>query len=91
VADVDEVDALGAAAVVDREQVAAGEREELRHAVRLEAARDQAAAVQLRRLLRLRGHRGGTYPPDPGVRDGPRWPLAIRAATVDAWTDPTSR
>ena len=38
VAHVDDVDALVAAAVVDREQVPAREREQLRHAVRLEAA-----------------------------------------------------
>ena len=54
VADVDDVDALLAAAVVDREQVAAREREQLRHAVRLEALRDQPAAVQPRALLGLR-------------------------------------
>jgi hypothetical protein len=45
VANVDEVDALLAAAVVDREQVPAGQREELRHAVRLQAPGDQPAAV----------------------------------------------
>ena len=45
-AHVDEVDPLRAAAVVDREQVAAGEREQLAHAVGLQAARDQPAAVQ---------------------------------------------
>ena len=53
VADVDDVDALLAAAVVDREQVAAGEREQLRDAVRLEALRHQAAAVQGGGLLGL--------------------------------------
>ena len=47
VARVDEVDALRAAAVVDREQVAAREREQLRHAVRLQALRDEPPAVQL--------------------------------------------
>ena len=36
-----------AAAVVDREEVAAGEREELGDAVRLQAPRDQQAAVRL--------------------------------------------
>ena len=43
--DVDDVDALLAAAVVDREQVAAGQREQLGDAVAGEAAGDQAAAV----------------------------------------------
>ena len=50
VADVDDVDALLAAAVVDREQVAAREREQLGHAVGLQPAGDQPAAV----------HRGGS-------------------------------
>ena len=43
VADVDDVDALLAAAVVDREQVAAGQREQLRDPVGGEAAGDQPA------------------------------------------------
>ena len=46
VAHVDDVDALVAAAVVDREQVAAREREQLAHAVRLQAPGDQPAAVE---------------------------------------------
>ena len=46
VADVDEVDALGAASVVDGEQVAAREGEQLGHAVRAQRAGHQAAAVQ---------------------------------------------
>jgi hypothetical protein len=45
-AHVDDVDPLGPAPVVDGEDVAAGEREQLRHAVRLEALGDQRAAVQ---------------------------------------------
>ena len=45
VAGVDQVDALGDAAVVDREQVAAGEREQLRDAAVGERAGDQLAAV----------------------------------------------
>ena len=53
VADVDDVDALLAAAVVDREQMTAGEREQLRDAVRLEALRHQAPAVEGGRLLSL--------------------------------------
>ena len=56
VADVDEVDALLAAAVVDREQVAAREREELRHARGLQPPGDEAAAVDLRALLDLGRH-----------------------------------
>ena len=43
--DVDDVDALLLAAVVDREDVAAREREQLRHAVGLQALGDQAAAA----------------------------------------------
>ena len=58
VAGVDEVDALLAAAVVDREQVAAREREQLRDAVGLQAPRDQPAAVDLGGLLRLGAHGG---------------------------------
>ena len=54
VADVDDVDALLAAAVVDREEVPAREREELGHAVRLQALRHQPAAVETYALLRLR-------------------------------------
>jgi hypothetical protein len=45
VADVDQRDALLAAAVVDREEVAAAEREQRAHAVGLEPLRDQPAAV----------------------------------------------
>ena len=54
VADVDQLDSLGAAAVVDREQVAAREREQLLHAVRAQAPGDQPSAVELGR--RFRGH-----------------------------------
>src|SRR5204862_3311313 len=56
VADVDDVDALLAAAVVDGEQVAAGEREELRRPARLEATGDEAPAVQPRLGLGLGRH-----------------------------------
>jgi hypothetical protein len=63
VADVDDVDALGAAAVVDREQVPAGEREQLRDAVGLQAPGDQPAAVQGGGLLGFQGHGEGIYPP----------------------------
>ena len=60
VAHVDEVDALLAAAVEDREQVPARKREELRHAVRLQALGHQPTPVELRGLLGLGAHR-----PDP--------------------------
>jgi len=42
---VDDLDPLLAAAVVDREEMPAGEREELADAVRLQAASDQSAAM----------------------------------------------
>ena len=61
VAHVDEVDALLAAAVVDREQMPAGQREELGHAVRLEALGHQPPPVELRGLLGLGAHRAGPY------------------------------
>ena len=57
VAHVDEVDALLAAAVEDREQMAARQREELGDAVRLQALGHQPAAVKLRGLLGLGAHR----------------------------------
>ena len=60
VAHVDEVDPLLATAVVDREQVPAGEREQLGDAVRLQAPGDQPPSVQPRRAFGVRGHR-----PDP--------------------------
>ena len=66
VARVDDVDPLGAAAVVDREQVPARQREQLAHAVGLQPAGDQPAAVQRGRLLRLNGHGAGMYPPAGG-------------------------
>ncbi|CAB5035165.1 unannotated protein [freshwater metagenome] len=47
VAGIDNLDPLLAAAVVDREEVAAGEREQLRHSVLLEAPRYKAAAVEV--------------------------------------------
>ena len=46
-AGVDDVDPLGLAAVVDREQVAAGEGEEVRDAAGLQRLGDQPAAVDL--------------------------------------------
>ena len=49
VAHVDDLDPLLATAVVDREQVPAGQREQLAHAVRLQAPRDQPPAVEARR------------------------------------------
>jgi len=55
VTNVDDVDALRPAAVVDREQMAAGEREQLRHAVRLQALRDEMAADDTSRARYLRG------------------------------------
>ena len=58
VAHVDDVDALLATAVVDREDVAAREREQLAHAVGLEAPCDQPAAVQTRLLRGVSGHAG---------------------------------
>ena len=61
VAGVDDVDALLAAAVVDREQVAAREREQLAHAVGLEALGDQPAAVDLGLALRLGRHPDERY------------------------------
>ena len=63
--DVDDVDALGPAAVVDREQVPAGQREQLADAVGLQAARDQAAAVQS--VVGLSGHGAAIYPPAGGL------------------------
>ena len=56
VAHVDDVDPLGPAAVVDREQMAAGQREQLGDAVRLEPRGDQPAAVRPRRRLCLGRH-----------------------------------
>ncbi len=66
VADVDDLDALGAAALVDREEVTAGEREQAADALRLQAPGDQAAAVQPGGLV-VHGARG-IYPPRPGGR-----------------------
>ena len=59
VAGVDDVDALLAAAVVDREEVAAGEREQLRHAVGLAAAWPPGAR---------RGRRSSAGPPSTSAR-----------------------
>ena len=64
---VDDVDPLGATAVVDREQVSAQKREQLAHAVGLQAAGHQAATVERRRLLRLNGHGAAIYPPGGGL------------------------
>ena len=72
VARVHELDALGAAAVVDREQVPAREGEETAHAVRLQPARDQPArrAVPSTSVSMLIA--GGIYPPAGGSRPGGR-------------------
>ena len=65
VADVDDLDALVAAALVDREEMAAGEREQAADAVRLQALGDQAAAVVAGRLV---SHGGAeSIPPARGV------------------------
>ncbi len=61
VADVDDVDALLAAAVVDREEVAAREREQLRHAVGLQPPGDQPPAVELGLLLGFGSHAAERY------------------------------
>ena len=61
VAHVDEVDALLAAAVVDREQMPARQREELGHPVRLQALGHQPTPVELRGLLGLGAHGRGPY------------------------------
>jgi hypothetical protein len=53
VAHVDDLDALLAAAVIDREEVAAGQREELRDSVRLQALRHEPPAVLTGCLLGL--------------------------------------
>ena len=66
VADVDDLDALFLAAVVDREEVAAREREEVLDAARLECPSDQAPAVD----GRGRGLLGGCHRArDPIVRE----------------------
>ncbi len=54
VADVDDLDPLGAAAVVDREQVPAGQREQLRDPVRAQSPRDQPAPMELAVVLHAR-------------------------------------
>jgi hypothetical protein len=58
VADVDDLDALGAAAVIDREDVAAREREQLADPVRAQALSDQAPAVDFAFGLGLARHAG---------------------------------
>ena len=77
VAHVDEVDPLRAAAVVDREQMAAREREQLGDAVRLEAAGDQAPPVQRRWSPAAPWSWRGNIPPRSG--GAARYPLAGRA------------
>jgi len=47
-ANVDDLDAFFAAAVVDREQVAAGQREQFADAVRAQAPSDQTPAMEAR-------------------------------------------
>ena len=90
VAHVDEVDALLAAAVVDREQVAAGEREQLGHAVGLQPPGDQPAAVQ--RACRLLV----VMAPESTPRSGGSTPIrraAHRRAGLGSrtWTNARSR
>ena len=86
VAHVDELDALLAAAVVDREQVAAGEREQRRDAVRLQAAGDQAPAVQLASSPAAPWSWRGTYPPIRGCGAPARWsPRAEPRLRSRAW------
>jgi hypothetical protein len=53
VAEVDQLDSLGPAAVVDREQMAAGQSEQLRDPVRPQPPRDETSAVEPRRGLGL--------------------------------------
>ena len=67
VAHVHDVDALLAAAVVDREEVAAGQREELRDARGSQPLRDEPTAVDLL-LLGLGGHRSAGYRAAPARR-----------------------
>lgn len=59
---VDQVDALGAATVVERKEVAAGECEELRDAARLQAACQEQAPVRLLFFLDLGGGLLGLVP-----------------------------
>ncbi len=61
VADVDDLDPLGAAAVVDREQMTAGQREQLAHAVGAQPRGEQPPAVNLGARVRLRRHGRGRY------------------------------
>ena len=63
VADVDDLDALGAAAVVDREQMPAREREQLADAVGAQSLGDQPPAVELS---------ASCTPPRPKLQPGPR-------------------
>jgi hypothetical protein len=67
VTDVHDVDALLAAPVVDREQMAAGQGEQLRHAVGLQALGDEPAAVESGRLggLGLGAHERARTLSDP--------------------------
>ena len=65
VAGVDDLDALVAAALVDREQVAAGEREQAADAVRLQPPGDEAAAVRPGGLVIHGG--AESIPPGRGV------------------------
>ena len=71
-----------AAAVVDREQVAAGQREQLAHAVGLQAAGDQPAAVQRRRLCGSVVMAPESTPP-PGGRAA-RWPGDARGRAASS-------
>src|SRR5439155_27154123 len=89
-AHIDDVDPLLPAAVVDREEVAPGQGEQLAHAMRREPSRDQPAAMECKCLLRtLGGHRCATLSPGgplgrrapkKSARDGIRTRRLSRAA-----------
>ncbi len=70
VAEVDDVDPLGLAAVVDREEVAAAEGEELADAAALQRLGDQPAAVD----RRPRRRPGVPPPPEPSPQSPRREP-----------------
>ena len=78
VAGVDDVDAFVLAALVEREQVAAREREQPCDAVGLQASGNEAAAVQPRGFVVHM--RAGIYPPGRGV--APPGPMTGRACVI---------
>ena len=89
VAGVDEVDALLAAAVVEREQMPAGQREQLRHAVVAQAPRDQAAAVELGGGFGLGAH--GLDPTPASAMTTQRFRVCVAPLRGREWYDvPTS-